>query len=125
MIQFNVMIPTNDGGSEERWYEVDIVTPPRLHRIDGPAVITRNTHDIIISRKWYQHGFLHRDNDEPAIINNNELLIITKKIWFRYGLIHRDDDKPAFVILNDGTLNVEWYNYGDKYQQLVTDTCIV
>ena len=91
----------------EAWY-----VQGRLHRVDGPARITRSDDGITI--QWYYHDRLHREN-APAVIRregNNRV-----REWYRYNLRHREDG-PAFISQEEGIY--QWYlngvYYGDHHQ---------
>jgi hypothetical protein len=57
----------------------------RLHRLDGPAVITDDG-----AQEWYRQGAAHRE-DGPAVIRPDG----TKR-WFFDGRLHRVDG-PALI----------------------------
>jgi hypothetical protein len=59
-----------------------------------------------LAQRWYQHGMLHRDNDQPAIMYPTGY-----KEWYQYGKLHRDNDQPA-RILSDGSKM--WYKDGEQ-----------
>jgi len=40
------------------------------------------------TKRWYQNGQLHRDNDKPAVIYSNN----GKKEWYQNGKLHRNND---------------------------------
>lgn len=46
------------------------------------------------TKKWYNHGVLHRENDLPAIICGNGDMY-----WYYEGVLHRDDG-PAIIYHN-------------------------
>jgi hypothetical protein len=71
---------------------------------DQPAII--NLHG---DKDWYQHGNLHRDNDQPASIRS----IGGKREWYQHGERHRDNDNPA-VVWDFGRR--EWYQRGRVYR---------
>jgi len=51
------------------------------------------TIDIHGTKRCYQNGVPHRDNDQPAIK------------WYQKGELHRNNDQPA--VIEDG--NQFWY----------------
>jgi hypothetical protein len=67
---------------------------------DQPALIWSG------SKYWYQHGNLHRDNDQPAHIGS-----YGSKSWYQHGNLHRDNDQPV-IINSDGTK--QWYQHGKR-----------
>jgi hypothetical protein len=95
----------------------------KFHRDKFPAIITRNSRDEIIEKKWYKHGNNFRPDDKPSIIEY-KLSDITKEnktteIWTRPdGKIGRDGDKPS-IIKYDNYRNKEqaiWQEDRKKYR---------
>lgn len=72
----------------------------KIHRDnDLPAI------EYVSGRKdWYQQGKLHRVGDHPAVIYPDGF-----KSWYIEGIRHRDGDQPAFIFPNGYK---EWYTNG-------------
>ena len=60
------------------------------------------------TRKWYQHGLLHREGDQPAIVHADGTLE-----WYIKGQRHREQDQPAWIGA-DGTR--EWYQHDQHHR---------
>jgi hypothetical protein len=67
----------------ETWSEEDAARGhPRLHRLDGPAMIGRDpTTGVVIHEEWYRHGKLHR-NDGPAVIRRTPDGKVKSTSWY-------------------------------------------
>lgn len=65
-------------GTIEKTNNLSFFINGKLHRSDGPAVITNKFHF------YYIYGNLHRQQ-APAIVGDNV------KAWYRYGKLHRED----------------------------------
>jgi hypothetical protein len=60
------------------------------------------------SKKWFENGKLHRDNDLPAIEFANG-----EKRWYQHGELHRDNDLPAVESANG---DKRWFKNGEIYK---------
>jgi hypothetical protein len=124
MIRFGYRVKISE--SEISWY-----LNGRLHRIDGPAVVT-----VTGTKIWYQHGVKHRSfggidmyfptvkysngnrewwyrgqrhrDGSPAIINADG-----HKEWYLYGELHSQDDRPAIKRTSG---DKEWYCHGRRHR---------
>ena len=82
----------------------------KLHRLDGPAIIT------LLKKEWRQNGKLHRI-DGPAVIYPNPS---NRKEWWVDGKLHRFGG-PA-IIGSSG--KKEWYINGGKLNTNQVETWI-
>lgn len=84
----------------------------KLHREDGPAVISRRERTSNRKGKdkleWYRHGKRHRE-DGPASVDSIEGI----EMWFYDGLMHRGDDLPAY----SSRLEKKWYICGKLHRE--------
>ena len=79
----------------------------QLHRDqDQPAILS-----IMGYRAWYQKDHLDRGGDQPAIIHSDGT-----REWWRKGLLSRDHDQPT-IIRADGTQ--EWWSGTEKYKDVI------
>jgi hypothetical protein len=83
------MNPIIDQYGSEYWYDDN----HKLHRDDGPALI----HFTGIEY-WYNHGSLHRLNG-PAIISKPNGDYLGEYYWYQYDQLHRLDG-PAVDLIN-------------------------
>jgi hypothetical protein len=91
-----------DKAGNQRWY-----LNGKLHREDGPAIITKN--DML----WYLNGKRHRE-DGPAIILYGGI----EKFWWHYDMRHRIGG-PAVIIyhINGYYVYEEYWVYGIRYSK--------
>lgn len=68
----------------------------QLHRSDGPARVTRYTHDQSVTREYWVNGARHRD-DGPAIVDTDADGSVRAEQYYKHGKRHREDG-PAYVI---------------------------
>lgn len=71
----------------------------KLHREDGPAMIT--TEGL---KAWYRNGELHSYNNEPALTDPDGF-----RAWYDTGVRHRSDG-PA-IINSDGSVVFYYLGY--------------
>ena len=75
-----------------------------LHRDNDQPAVVRNSGD----QKWYQHGEIHRDGDQPAIVYASGT-----RHWYQRDKLHRDGDQPAVVCIGGDR---EWYQLGKLHR---------
>ncbi len=63
----------------------------KLHRVDGPAIITDNF------AAWYYNGRLHKE-DGPAIIGHSG-----DALWFIHGVKLTEAEFDLYVFVNGGS----------------------
>lgn len=91
-------LPEVDQYGTTRWYDES----RRLHREDGPAVISEND-----TEQWYLCGVLHRV-DGPAVIWSDGY-----EEWWLYGQRHREGG-PAVEQVSSG--HRSWYHKGLRHR---------
>jgi len=70
---------------------------------NGPEIDSNGT------KRWYQNGLEHRDNDLPAVEYANG-----SKEWYSNGKRHRDNDLPACEWANG---DKSWYQNGKQVDE--------
>src|ERR1700760_2897730 len=88
------------GRDGEMWeeYRSNGIRGP-LHRVGGPALTFTSRNGIVVEEKFYKDGKLHR-LDGPAVISRDPYNgAITVEEWYRDGSLHREDG-PARVQRN-------------------------
>lgn len=89
----------------ESWTDSD----GRLHRIDGPASITRTSDGIILCENWYKHGVYHRENG-PAYSLNYENSTVFHRAWFYEGKLHHPKNEVTYSkYFGNGMIQSEMY----------------
>lgn len=83
-----------------RWFDEN----GRLHREDGPAIITKNGYQA-----WYKEGKYHRDGG-PAVITKNG-----SKKWIKNGEKHRLDG-PAVEYFDGDKM---WHINGEHFDESI------
>lgn len=82
----------------------------RLHSLTEPAIDNKQGHTI-----WFNHGRVHRDNDEPAIeLNGSYHNPFIEYFWATDDMIHRETGPARITIKNNTQLN-EWFFRGKEY----------
>lgn len=83
----------------------------RLHREDGPALIT-TLEDKIVGERWFFDGNRHRTNGPAVVVYYDDKLVVMEE-WYLNNKRHRDDG-PAVVEYFDSEFNntrslEKWY----------------
>lgn len=86
----------------------------KLHSInDEPAEIITNVEDFSnVIRRWYHHGYLHRDNAPAVIMTNGS---DHTEYWYRRGLVHREEKSGPAITYSDG--REEWWVEGKLHRE--------
>ena len=84
--------PITGTAVEERWETSD----GALHRIDGPALTTRDPDtETVISEHFFRDGMHHRDNGEPAYLEfDNHTGVCVYRAFFEDGQYRRAGGLP-------------------------------
>lgn len=86
----------------------------KLHREDGPAIISYYTDGGIKEQQWWINDEQHRE-DGPAVITYYPNGNVNSESWWKENLRHRIDG-PAFIsYYKDGSTQfTSWYYYGER-----------
>jgi hypothetical protein len=65
----------------ERW-----TMDGKLHRLDGPAMITRSpVSGTVTEEGWFRHGKLHRDDGAAYIKRKPDTERVYYSVWYQHG----------------------------------------
>lgn len=84
----------------ELYYEDD-----KVHRDNGPAIITYGLRGNVISELYLQNDLYHRDNDLPALERYNDSGNKTCEEWYISGKLHRNVGPAAIWYRSGGTVS--------------------
>lgn len=101
-----------DGNTRTREY----LTLGVRHRVGRPAYFELHKDSGIVEKRWYFHGFLHRE-DGPAVEMTHPSGAKVEE-WFLNGKRHRENGLPAYVCTDgDGDISEQYYYcHGVKYE---------
>jgi hypothetical protein len=111
--------PANESRDPDGTVEaVEYCVRNKMHRTDGPALVYKG----LGVEEWYIEGEFHRD-DGPAYVRTDRPTpgSVLKK-WFQHGVLHRGNDEPAVEETVPGyKVEQMWYTKGMLTKRVTKD----